>query len=399
MIARSRPKYFQEYSPRGNNPELLCADAEELYLNSGRGALMFFLENLSKQKGNKQLHIAMQSFNCEAVIEAALQALCTVELLDISLKDFSIDFSNISTLNKKPDVLILTHYQGIPSLNYIEIAAYCKLKDIVLIDDMSQIESSFIHNTAIGSLCDASINSFAFDKPFSCFTGGSLRIKNISDAVFKTRLLKAYNSLNRESYWTNHIHLKSLQILQKITSPNVFKVHTDDSQLILFLCKILIPNFLIVYILKKPILLKVCQKIFYQYLYKHFHKNNLINILKLGINKIAIIAKQRNQKHSNAEEVRALEAILNTAGISTPQFTNSEFVWNRYTILDEKGNAKALLKNYLVEYGNYNWPRPLHILYNNNINVTFTTLKNTEIAAEHILNIPVWSKYFQQYRK
>lgn len=338
----------------------------------------------------------MQSFNCEAVIEAALQASCSVELFDINLKDFSLDFSGISTFNKKSDVLILTHYQGIPSLNYIEIATYCKKEDIVLIDDMSQVESSFIDNTEIGSLCDVSLTSFAFDKPFSCFTGGSLCIKNVSDEVFKAHLREAYNSLTRENNWTSHIHLKALQILQKITSPDVFKANSDDGKLILFLCKLLMPRFLIMYILNKSILLRVCQKIYYSYI---FNKNNLINVLKLGSKKIAVIAKQRNHVKSHRQEVTALEELLKTGGMNTPQFTNSEFVWNRYTILDEKGIAKELLKNYSVQFGNYNWPQPLHVLYNNNSSVTFGTLKNAETAAKHILNIPVWSNYFQLTKK
>ena len=119
MTIRARPKYLEKIKDF-NNINNYKIKENEFFFNSGRAALKFYLTYLSTQK-KKKLFVAMQSFNCNVVADAALEAGCEIYLLDIKLSDFSISLESIKKVAKYIDVLLLTHYQGIPNLDYLEI--------------------------------------------------------------------------------------------------------------------------------------------------------------------------------------------------------------------------------------------------------------------------------------
>ena len=114
MKCRAMPKYLvskdiinKELSFNKNN--------RELYFNSGRSALAFLLKNLNLK------NIALQPFNCKAVLEAIKTVNYNPIFLDIKLTDFSLDFKELVNCKTRIDVLLITHYQGIPNIQYKEI--------------------------------------------------------------------------------------------------------------------------------------------------------------------------------------------------------------------------------------------------------------------------------------
>ena len=131
MKCRAMPKYL--LSKDIINKELsFNKNKKELYFNSGRSALAFLLKNLNLK------NIALQPFNCKAVLEAINTANYKPLFLDIKLTDFSIDLKELINCKTRIDVLLITHYQGIPNIQYKEIINYCKEKNIIVIDDMAQ---------------------------------------------------------------------------------------------------------------------------------------------------------------------------------------------------------------------------------------------------------------------
>ena len=233
MIIRVRPKYLTENFLEEEEISFLEKNqySDELFFNQGRSALKFFLKNFSIFK-RKKINIAFQSFNCESVFNSAEEADCNIELFDINLIDFSATIEEIKKLQIKPDVLILTHYQGIPNLNYIEIADYCDKNDIFLIDDLSQTEGSKIQNIEVGTLSSISIHSFGFDKPFSVYKGGSLKFENFTDTLLKNYLIEAYNKIKIEPKRTSKIHLKVLSFLMKYSSETKYFKNLNNFSLI-----------------------------------------------------------------------------------------------------------------------------------------------------------------------
>ena len=131
MIIRARPKYFTIKQLSSISPNVQFLD-DELFFNHGRSGLKFFFKIYSKFK-KKQLTVLMQAYNCRTVIEAALQAGCKVILVDIKLEDFSMDYNELKKISVKPDILILTHYQGIPNFQYENLAYFCAENQMILL--------------------------------------------------------------------------------------------------------------------------------------------------------------------------------------------------------------------------------------------------------------------------
>jgi dTDP-4-amino-4,6-dideoxygalactose transaminase len=392
MIRRARPKYL-EISDMDKNTIIRFENPNELFFNYGRSALKFFLW-LYANYLHKKLYVAMQSFNCEVVIEAALQANCRVILLDIKLNDYSINFEDLLKI-PKPDVLILTHYQGIPNLQYEQISSFCKQNKILLIDDLAQTEGSLINNIVVGSLSDISIKSFSFDRPFTCYAGGSLYIGNITDIHLKELILQQYSLLKFENKKKTLVDLMLLKFLFKNSTEKQYIERYDTYDLIMVLKKMNMKDATIIKLLKHNVSFNFIAKTIYYYrLFITPNKRKII-VRKLGIEKINLINFQRSRYLYNAAEVIALEKYLSCEGYKIQRYPNIYIVWNRYSIIDDSNTLKEKLNSYMIQSGNYNWSTPLNKKYYKNKNVILTdNYSNTEYCAQNILNIPVWSTIF-----
>ncbi|MFC1755881.1 DegT/DnrJ/EryC1/StrS family aminotransferase [Patescibacteria group bacterium] len=396
MIIRAKPKYLDFENVNLDKIDI-GQEIDTLYFNRGRSALLFLLSNIKRDNKLFKPTIIMQSFNCKVVIEAAHRAGWYVDLLDISYKgDFSISINDLREVEDKPNALLLTHYQGIPNTDYKEIAKYCQNNDILLIEDMAQTYMSSIDNKVVGSLCDFAIESYAFDKPLSCGGGGGLKINNSN---YKNLLLSAYGKIGKECVYkcTSDINwLKyKINIIKSCNSIETWNLQTKSK--LLFVIGIdyeKIKGSSSKYFLLK--ILTFLGKV------ERFTDNYWSYIPKKMCEKKKDLLKKQKlcYKHDKKEE-EALERILKFWGYKNilNNFTEMDIQWNRYSILDESGKLGKMLLNRSVEAGNHNWPTPLHKMYKHDTKTRqiSKTYINSETAADFIVNIPIWSTYFQEH--
>ena len=393
MIIRARPKYLKT-----EHFEDLQDDRNQrgFYFNTGRATLLFLLKNLKKYYNIKKPVIVIQSFNCFVVAEAALKAKWDIKLIDISTRgDFSI---TLDTLKRVENVhaCLLTHYQGIPNFDYIEIAKYCKKTGIILIEDIAQTYGSSINKAPIGTLGDFSMESYAFDKPFTCWQGGKLNI-NRSGSKIPTLIQKEYHNLDEENPYRAQKDIEWLELLFSKTGDssskklwlehNIAKKNFDmginPKTLELFYFK----PFNLIFKLLLNLVSKNTLKDYYLPQKLHPSKIKLINLQK------------KDYKYDNSE-VEALENLLAKNGCNyfRQNLKDVNIHWNRYSILDKDNEIKTLMKSLNVQAQNYNWPQPLHDLYKNNKNVLLESnnFKHSDMASINVINIPVWSNFFQK---
>ncbi len=386
MIIRARPKYLQNIQYT-DEPFLYEKENNEFYFSTGRAALKFFLINLSHTL-NKKINIAMQAFNCNVVADAALESNCKVFLQDITLNDFSVSLDSIKKLPKEIDALLLTHYQGIPNNDYIEIIEYCNAKNILVIEDLAQSYGSSINGIKIGSLGNLTITSYAFDKPFSTFKGGGLTINNISKKL-QENIEYEYYQLEQETLENAKLDLDTLMFLYKYSTDKNYYKGINNYNYIRTLFSIKIPEKIIFHALSFSILYRVIKK-----LVSSFSKNSeeTIKILRLSDVKIGFLKKQELNYHYDKNCVEWIEKLALKTKLSRVKNSNSDIHWNRYSILDEKKELLSVLKTKNIEAGNFNWPTTLDIDYQKNINIEqIENLQNSHFASKNILNIPIWS--------
>ena len=400
MIIASKPKYIEEkkidiYLKKYSNYQQLPKN-NELYFNYGRSALLFFLQTY-KDFYNKSLTIATQSLNCSVIMDACLQSKCKVILLDVKLNDFSISIDTLKTLSfdKNPDILILTHYQGVINQDYLKIANYCKENNILIIEDMSQTVKSTINNTEVGSLGNIQLHSFSFDKPFSSMKGGSLILNNINNEKFKHQLIKNYNKITTESLYVAKKDLEALKFLIHFSKPNNCLENIYERTMINFYFILGLPNSWIQALLKNKTLFFIAKIIFRivckikQYF---FYK---ITIKKLHPSKTNCILDQRKNFKYNNKIVQSLEKLLVKLNYKIPKFKNSNIFWNRYSFLDSNNSILPILKKHNIQGGTFNWPIPFHVQYIKNKNVIINaTYPNTEYISKKIINLPIWTNCY-----
>lgn len=393
MIIRARPKYIENIEKIGDDGVLENTDSNMLFFNKGRTALYFLLKHLQKELAVKNPSILIQSFNCRVVAEAALRAGWFIKLIDISNRgDFSVSLNSILKLNEKPIALLLTHYQGIPNFDYEKIADYCKKNNIILIEDLAQTYASSINNVKVGTLGDFYIESYAFDKPFSVWTGGSLGIKDLKSGNF---LIKTFEELPVESDKRAKRDITWLQFL--LSKSNYYNNATEwdsylDSRVFLDL-GLRIKHIERIKTIKSHVSILKFLKIMkgaYSNLSSYLPK-------KLNPIKIDMILRQKKRFKFDFSEIGALERYLVGVGYTSIIKRNDlKIHWNRYSIMDSEGKYASNLKKLGVQVGNYNWPNPLHKMYFGKKNIEFVSFDycNSEIAAKNVCNIPVWSNFF-----
>ena len=400
MIIRARPKFLNEtilgelFTGCTNNAHNFNdkVDDNRYYFNYGRTALQFILACYSKYL-ERQITIGIQDFNCSVVLDAILNSNNKAYLMDINRSFFSIDIENAREVIACLDVLILTHYQGIPNPHYHEFAELCLENDVLLIEDSSQTVGSTIRGAPVGSLAPVSLESFSFDKPFTCFEGGALKINDNLDKAFRSYLSGEYNLLNEESLAKVNSDFKSLTWLFYNTTPqkyfynfSLFNIH------ILFYLGL--PIFAINCIIKGPGLSNYVGKILQPFYNRFLGHPKQKQIKKLGSKKIKLIKLQQQLWQDFPVRSQKLDKLSADFGLN-PIKSNSEMqvCWNRYSILDKPdGRFKSFCLSRDIECGNYNWPITLHeqykscplIIYNRN------GYKESIHCSRHVLNLPFW---------
>lgn len=383
MIVSCKSNFFNE--PDGN-----------LYFSSGRSALFFFLKEY-QAFFEKKITIAIQSFNCSVVIESALKAGCVISLVDIKKNDFSLDISQLKRANVLNNInaVIITHYQGIPNFEYEKIIAYARQHNMLIIEDVAQSYGSRIGKNEISTLGDIFIESYAFDKPFSCMYGGCIGFcpNNKLPLDFLTHLNRFYGDLPVESNFTAQNHIDLLAYLFKNTEYNNYKKYLNNYSFLSILLKFTRNNFFIslflqFYSLSKTFkVLSIYRKL--KIFLRFSHSNNFDSVIKLNPSKINLVKIQK--KNFYCQKLPEWAARFYNSNDS-----KIKVCWNRFSVLDDNGEIKEHITNLFdskIEFGNYNWPHPLHVLYKNSERVIISgKLRNSEYCSKNILNIPIWHK-------
>jgi len=378
MLIRARPKYLsiKDFS----NYDIFKVFENEYFFNQGRKALEFYLLLLRK-KYNKSLNVLLQDFNCNVVIDAILKSDNNAILADINLTDFSIDIDIIKNNVNSIDVVILTHYQGIPNKDYLNIVELCRKHNIIVIEDMAHTYKSKINNVEVGTLGDVSVYSYAFDKPFSAYEGGLL-IENRNVVNIENN----YKKLKSESDKKAKLDIEILKFLIENTTEKNYQNNVNQYELIRFFLRFGFSNNIIKFIVNNNIVVKVLKRI--------VSIKQEDEILKLHKDKISLIKKQMSNFNYQESIVLNLENMLLKNSFNIYKYdTNFEIKWNRYSLLDKDKKILKFLLDKNIEVGNFNWSRPLHERYRETDNIKYlSNFKNSQYASKNIINIPIWRK-------
>ena len=339
MIIRARPKYYEDSKARADSSFVSVKYGEELYLNSGRAALLFLLRCHSAFSKAEQPVILMQSFNCEVVADAAIQAGYDVLLMDIDLSSFSITFDEFRSIDLETfDVLLLTHYQGIPNPDYIKIIEYCRNNNILVIEDMAHSYGSCIDDVMIGTLGHAAIFSYAFDKPFSVYAGGGLVLNDVDESL-KQNVLEAFDQLDVESVQDAKCDLRALNFMYAYSSASKYKKVVNNQGLVRRLAALATPNIMVywcAFIFEMPLRLfnKIKRKLFPN---DDSTKKAVIPIKRMHSLKVAEVQRQKTNFYVDQAIAGELYQVLNDKGVSGVNIPNAVIHWNRFAVLDEGG--------------------------------------------------------------
>ncbi len=399
LIIRDRPKVLNsdnfdtalKYPP--------CYSPNLFYFNRGSCGLKLLLESINYSR-NRKVTVAMQAYNCESVAEAALQAGCTIVLIDINLDDFSISFNELQSIDRKVDALLLTHYQGIPNKQYIEIADYCNRNDIILIDDLAQTKSSSISGVKIGTLSQASLFSYGFDKPITSLEGGAIFISNKIDPSISKNFENRFQNLQIEREKKAILDIRILRLLLKYTTPERYVSQVNKTRIIRLLLYLGLKD--------ETVILLIQKKAIFTFLH---YSTKLLELLFYGKNltpkklhhsKIPLICYQEKIFVCNHERIKNLiELLSDTSGmkIKSPKYS-SKICWNKLALLDPDSKLIDLLSGLSIEVGNFNWPKSIDQIYNFNKKVQQVgELNNTKTALRSMINIPAWIDISDRIKK
>lgn len=378
MIIRYRPKHLTKQMLDECCQSNTIGDENSFYFDSGRATLKATLTHLSK-KYCKKINVGIQNFNCYVVVDAALEAGCTVTLLDIKESDFSVSFDNVK--EAEIDVLLLLHYQGVPNQEYIKICEYCKKYNIIIVEDMAQAYNSSIEGVMVRSLGDMYIESYSFDKPFVSLFGGGLFINQNSGIsnVFDDEWLRYYNGLESESIYEHSSHIKLLNFLLQFTTPKYYKPYMTQYEAMLSQIEYIDDTDLF----ENKVLSYLKERI----------KNSKEEILpkRISLSKARLVSLQKENFVKPKIDDWMLE-------LTNKKYPNSVVNWNRFSFIGDKSAKNKIFKKYngMIEIGNYNWPTTMDRIYHLNPNVyakgNYTV---SQYVSENIINVPIWQ--FGQY--
>jgi perosamine synthetase len=144
-------------------------------LPSARLALQCFLQSLEVQ--GKRSVVAC-SFNCQVVADAIQLAGYEVETFDLADERGRIEWEAIAEmLEPHHAALIVPHLFGVPA-DFRPVRETAEKMGVLIIEDCAPTLGGLINGTMAGTLGDAAIFSFNYDKPLSLGGGGTLLVSN-----------------------------------------------------------------------------------------------------------------------------------------------------------------------------------------------------------------------------
>lgn len=145
-------------------------------VNSGSDALKIALMASGVQKGDE---VIVPDLTYQAVALAVFYCGAKPIPVDACLNDLQMDPNRVKDgITKKTKAVIVAHMFGRPC-DVESISNLCREKNIVLIEDVCQAESSQYKNRMLGSFGDMAVFSFSYYKPLSsCGGGGGMVVGN-----------------------------------------------------------------------------------------------------------------------------------------------------------------------------------------------------------------------------
>jgi dTDP-4-amino-4,6-dideoxygalactose transaminase len=118
------------------------------------------------------------SFNCRLVADAVLQAGRRVETFDLADTCGRIDWWGLAArIGPRHGALVVPHLFGVPS-DFRVVRAVAASAGVVVVEDCAHTVGGTIGGACAGTLGDAAIFSFNYDKPISLGGGGALLVNN-----------------------------------------------------------------------------------------------------------------------------------------------------------------------------------------------------------------------------
>lgn len=158
------------------------------FFNNGRSGLLFILRLFPQAK-----RVAVQPYTCLSVLEAIVQAGCSIVFLDIN-NSLTIDLNDLKHKIDKIDIIIVTHIYGSAAAmsEIIDIA-----KDKILIEDCAHaFYSEDNSNELLGLKGTFSFFSHGFAKFPSAISGGFVFV---NDKRYIEKFDSGYIQLDKES--------------------------------------------------------------------------------------------------------------------------------------------------------------------------------------------------------
>ncbi len=152
----------------------LDVSSGKVFLTRSAGvALEKILLNISD---NKKDTVLISSFNCTVIADAILKADLKVDTFDLADQRGRIDWEQVaSLLTVRHAAVVIPHLFGVPT-DFRPILEPARKLGIWVIEDCAHALGSKIDGKMVGTLGDAALFSFNYDKPLSLGGGGALVI-------------------------------------------------------------------------------------------------------------------------------------------------------------------------------------------------------------------------------
>jgi len=143
---------------------------------SGRQALLALLRAL--QERESRTHVLLSSFNCAVVRDAVIKAGLVAETFDLASPTGRIDWGAIGEkLTDRHLAVVVPHLFGVPS-DFRPLIPHAQKMGVSIVEDCSHTLGGMIGGATTGTIGDASIFSFNYDKPISLAGGGLLLVND-----------------------------------------------------------------------------------------------------------------------------------------------------------------------------------------------------------------------------
>ncbi|WP_321529297.1 DegT/DnrJ/EryC1/StrS family aminotransferase [Sedimenticola selenatireducens] len=145
------------------------------------------LERLLRQHLGQRRSVLLPEFNCSAVQDAIEAAGGKLRFYDFASSPGLFDWSAVLRMaDSTTGAIIVTHYSGVP-VDFRSIIDFCQENKVLLIEDCAHTLGGCIGSATAGTLGDAALFSFNYDKPISLGWGGAVLVNNptyyLSDSI------------------------------------------------------------------------------------------------------------------------------------------------------------------------------------------------------------------------